>query len=644
MSTLLTTQPSAPGGGITQAGAAESTTGTGSDPVGHPATGAEVPAPSAALLSVRDLTIGFAHVEGPLVRGVSFDLHPGRCVALVGESGSGKSLTARTLVGLTGAGAQVTAERLVLGGGRSVLGGGQPADSRDAGDSGADSGGLDLLRLTPREWRRVRGGRVGFVLQDALVSLDPLRRVGAEIDEALRVHTGLSRRARKEQVHRLLADAGVPDPQLRARERPAQLSGGLRQRALIASALAAGPEVLIADEPTTALDATVQAQVLELLAHRRAAGQSLILISHDLAVVAELADEVLVMKAGEVVEQGTPEQILSSPEHPYTRALIQAIPGPHTRGRRLAGEVDETAREAAAAATVTAEAAPAKTAAPVAREPAGTSAPVLEVRGARKSFRTPGGERRVAVDDVTFSLGRGEVLGIVGESGSGKSTTGRIVLGLEDLDGGHVRLLGEDWSSAPEARRRVLRHRLSVVWQDPLSSFDPRWSVRRILGDAIRAAKRADDQSATSAQATVEQLLEAVGLTSAVAERDPGTLSGGQRQRVAIARALAGSPDVLVLDEAVSALDVSIQAQILDLIHDLRAQRGLSCLFISHDLGVIAHLSDRVLVMKDGALVEEGHPRALFEDPQHPYTRTLVDSALGLVSTTSTTTLTEARP
>lgn len=637
MTTALTTHPSA-GGEIVRTGAADSATGTYAGPAGHPVPGAEVPAAPAALLSVRDLMIGFEHVDGPLVRGVSFDLHRGRCVALVGESGSGKSLTARTLVGLTGAGAQVSAQRLVLSGGQAA-GDGDPwqREDREHPDGRKDldhRGGLDdkddldLLRLTPREWRRVRGGRIGFVLQDALVSLDPLRRVGAEIAEALRIHTGLSRRARKDHVHRLLADAGVPEPQLRARERPAQLSGGLRQRALIASALAAGPEVLVADEPTTALDATVQAQVLELLAQRRAAGQSLILISHDLAVVAELADEVLVMRAGEVVEQGTPEQILSSPRHPYTRALIQAIPGPHTRGRRLAGEGQ--AHEPAGASAPVTEPAPVL-------EPV----PVLEVRGARKSFRTPGGERRVAVDDVTFTLGRGEVLGIVGESGSGKSTTGRIVLGLEDLDDGHVRLLGEDWSDAAEARRRVLRHRLSVVWQDPLSSFDPRWSVRRILDDAIRAAKRADAQADSRAEATVEQLLEAVGLTAAVADRDPGTLSGGQRQRVAIARALAGSPDVLVLDEAVSALDVSIQAQILDLVHDLRAQTGLSCLFISHDLGVIAHLSDRVLVMKDGAVVEEGHPRSIFEDPQHPYTQTLVDSALGL-ATTSTTTPTEA--
>ncbi|SMY12317.1 dipeptide ABC transporter ATP-binding protein [Brevibacterium jeotgali] len=636
MTTTLTTQASATDGALAPVGAAGSTTGAHPDPTGPRRTGFEAHTPSAALLSVRDLTIGFEHMDGPLVRGVSFDLHRGRCVALVGESGSGKSLTARTLVGLTGPGAQVAAECLVLGEGRSAVPGADDPGADDPGTSGlgADSGTLDLLRLTPRDWRRVRGGRIGFVLQDALVSLDPLRRVGAEIDEALRVHTGLSRRARKEEVHRLLADAGVPEPRLRARERPAQLSGGLRQRALIASALAAGPEVLIADEPTTALDATVQAQVLELLAQRRAAGQSLILISHDLAVVAELADEVLVMRAGEVVEQGSPEQILSTPSHPYTRALIQAVPGPHTRGRRLAGEGGgEVPREAA----------------PDAHESAGASASVLEVRGARKSFRPPGGERRVAVDDVSFVLGRSEVLGIVGESGSGKSTTGRIVLGLEDLDGGHVRLLGENWSSAPEARRRVLRHRLSVVWQDPLSSFDPRWPVRRILDDAIRAATRADDRSGTpqpdaGAESTVEQLLESVGLAPAIAERDPRTLSGGQRQRVAIARALAASPDVLVLDEAVSALDVSIQAQILDLVHDLCARRGLSCLFISHDLGVIAHLSDRVLVMKDGAVVEEGHPQSIFEDPQHPYTRTLVDSALGLVSTTAARTPAHTHP
>ena len=289
------------------------------DPSADPATAeaastaADSAPPGDPLLTVENLSIGFAHVPRPLVRGVSFELRPGRSVALVGESGSGKSLTARTLVGLTGAGAQVSADRLVL-----------------ASD-------IDLLAASARQWQRIRGGRVGFVLQDALVSLDPLRRIGQEIDEALRLHTDLPRRARRERVHELLADAGIPSPALRAKERLAQLSGGLRQRALIASAIAAGPEILIADEPTTALDSTVQAQVLELLAQRRAAGQALLLISHDLAVVADVADEVLVMRSGEVVERGAPQQVLTDPQHPYTKALVRAIPGPATRGTRQIG-------------------------------------------------------------------------------------------------------------------------------------------------------------------------------------------------------------------------------------------------------------------------------------------------------------------
>ena len=574
------------------------------DPSADPATAeaastaADSAPPGDPLLTVENLSIGFAHVPRPLVRGVSFELRPGRSVALVGESGSGKSLTARTLVGLTGAGAQVSADRLVI-----------------ASD-------IDLLAASARQWQRIRGGRVGFVLQDALVSLDPLRRIGQEIDEALRLHTDLPRRARRERVHELLADAGIPSPALRAKERPAQLSGGLRQRALIASAIAAGPEILIADEPTTALDSTVQAQVLELLAQRRAAGQALLLISHDLAVVADVADEVLVMRSGEVVERGAPQQVLTDPQHPYTKALVRAIPGPATRGTRLAATATPEAAETGGDAVTGVSATSAADSEPET---------VLQVDGVRKTFRTPGGERRVAVADVSLTLGRGEILGVVGESGSGKSTTGRIVLGLEDVDAGSVRLLGRDWTGASAAERRRLRHRVSVVWQDPLSSFDPRWSVRAILVDALRAADRAEAlDRRTDLSARVEGLLAAVGLTSAVIDRDPATLSGGQRQRVAIARALAGSPDVLVLDEAVSALDVSVQAQILDLLADLRRDRGVSALFISHDLSVIAHLCDRVLVMKDGRIVEEGHPESLFSTPEHPYTQQLVASALGL--------------
>lgn len=541
------------------------------------------PAPSAApaaRLRVRDLRVGF-QVDGvhrPVVHGVSFDLLPGECVAIVGESGSGKSVTARSLVGLAGRGATVQADELTI-------------HQQDA------------LRFSPKQWRRVRGRDIGFVLQDALVSLDPLRPVGREIDEALRLHGWGGRSARRERVLELLTRVGVPYPEVRARQRPDQLSGGLRQRALIASAIALDPDIVIADEPTTALDVTVQAQVLAQLEQMKVRGASIVLISHDLSVVARLADRILVMRGGEVLEQGTAADVLGAPRHEYTRALIAAVPSEATRGRAL---------------TPGAALAPGAAPAP-AKPPVGEV--VLEATGLVKRFRTSDGTVTTAVDDVSFTLRAGETLGVVGESGSGKSTTARLALGLESLDGGTVRLLGEPWAPLPESRRRRLRGRISVVYQDPLSSFDPRWTVERILLDALRS-ERFD--SAAARDERVRELLRQVGLPEEALPRFPLRLSGGQRQRVAIARALAPRPEVIVLDEAVSALDVTIQAQILDLLTDLQRESGVVYLFISHDLGVISHLSDRVLVMKDGVVVEAGATTDVFERPAHPYTRALI--------------------
>ena len=528
----------------------------------------------AARLRVRNLRTGFTvdGVHRPIVAGVSFDLLPGQCVAIVGESGSGKSVTARSLVGLAGRNATVEADQLEL----------HHEDAR---------------AFTPRQWRRVRGRDVGFVLQDALVSLDPLRPVGAEIAEALRLHGWGTRAARKAGVRELLERVGVPNPAVRARQRPDQLSGGLRQRALIASAIALDPDIVIADEPTTALDVTVQAQVLAQLEATKERGASLILISHDLSVVARLADHILVMRGGEVLEQGPADRVLAEPEHEYTRALIAAVPGEATRGRALTPGSP----------------------APSPRPPLGD--PVLEARKLVKRFHTSDGTVTRAVDGVSFTLRAGETLGIVGESGSGKSTTAKLALGLERLDGGDVRLLGQEWSALPESRRRALRRRISVVYQDPLSSFDPRWTVERILLDALRSESFADG---AARDARVRELLGQVGLGAEVLPRFPLRLSGGQRQRVAIARALAPRPDVIVLDEAVSALDVTIQAQILDLLVALQRESGVAYLFISHDLGVISHLSDRVLVMKDGRVVEEGTAEDVFERPQQTYTRDLI--------------------
>jgi peptide/nickel transport system ATP-binding protein len=550
----------------------------------------DTPAP---LLSVENLNVSFPGPDGPrhIVKDISFTLRRGRCTALVGESGSGKSVTSRSLVGLPGEGATVTADRL-------------------------DFDGEGLLDRPDRWWRGMRGSRIGFILQDALISLDPLRPVGREISETLALHGlgGLrNRHRRRELTEELLDRVGVPEPPLRTRQRPGELSGGLRQRALIASAIALNPDLVIADEPTTALDVTVQAQVLSVLEAMIADGTSVILVSHDLAVVAQLADDILVMQGGRIVESGPADDLLHNPQHPYTRQLIDAVPSEHTRGTRLS---HTTPPDRTAAALFP-------------PHPAGqsshddTTGPLLEVRNVSKSYRGPDRRRRKVVDDISFTLARGETLGIVGESGSGKSTVARMALSLVTPDDGDVRFDGGDWSTASGREQRRIRRRIAVVYQDPLSSFDPRWTVYRILRDAVALG---DPGNADRPQDRVVELLEMVGLSPNVAGTLPVRLSGGQRQRVAIARALATNPEVVVLDEAVSALDVSVQAQILDLLSDLQKQLNVSYLFISHDLGVIHHMSDRVLVMQGGKVVEHGTADEVFLSPREPYTRRLLDS------------------
>ncbi|PKH26395.1 ABC transporter ATP-binding protein [Enterobacterales bacterium CwR94] len=531
------------------------------------------------VIDVRGLNVWYQGEQGQhrhIVKDVNFTLPRGQCVALVGESGSGKSVTARALVGLAGEALRVDAETLTLN-------------------------GESLLQRNDAWWQRVRGAKVGFILQDALVSLDPLRPVGKEIAEALAVHQWGDRDRRATKVQALLTEVGVPEAALRAQQRPGELSGGLRQRALIASAIALHPEVIIADEPTTALDVTVQAQVLEVLRQMLDRGTSVILISHDLAVVATLADHILVMQGGAIVEAGTAQQVLQQPGHAYTQGLIRAIPSEHTKGQRL------SARETPAADTLA--------------PPRGDAECLLEARQIVKHFRGPDNQRRTVVNQVSFQLRKGETLGIVGESGSGKTTLSRIALALEHPDGGEVLFRGQPWSSASAAAQREIRRQISVVYQDPLSSFDPRWRVSRILADAIALGQPA---ATTSVRDRAVELLEAVGLGAAHLEQWPARMSGGQRQRVAIARAIATHPQVIVLDEAVSALDVTVQAQILDLLADLQARLGVSYLFISHDLGVIHHMSDRVLVMQNGIAVEQGAADDIFYRPQHAYTQKLL--------------------
>ncbi|ASN87290.1 ABC transporter ATP-binding protein [Pectobacterium versatile] len=544
------------------------------------------------LLRVENLSVTFPSPSGPIrsVKNLSFQVNAGEILALVGESGSGKSVTARTLVGLSGEGVDVQANAIEL--------------------TRHDGSLCDLRYLTDRDWRAIRGREIGFVLQDALVSLDPLRKIGQEVAEPILTHRLLPREQIPARVAELLTKAGIPDPENRAAQYPHELSGGLRQRALIASALAAGPQLLIADEPTTALDATVQKQVLKVFTALAQAGHGVLLITHDLAVVADVADRVIVMQHGALVEGGEARQILSAPTHPYTRKLLAAIPTASTRGKWLAG-VDPL------------QSGIAPSAASLAANHANTDAIALTADRIAVSFKRPDGSRMQAVNQVSLQIKRGETLGIVGESGSGKTTLGKVILALQKPDSGEIRLADNAWSTLTERERRPLRARIQTITQDPLSSFDPQFTVAQILRQPLRLRR---DLSDDEKQRRILTLLDYVGLTPDLLSRRPTALSGGQRQRVSIAQALASDPEILICDEPVSALDVTTQAQVLDLLVALQRQLGLTMLFISHDLGVVQHMSHRIAVMKDGDIVETGPVEQIFNQPQHPYTRLLLST------------------
>lgn len=548
------------------------------------------------ILDIKDLRIGFT--SGPagsdlrvkdVVKGISFSLRAGETLGIVGESGSGKSVTVRSLLGLT-------------------------ASNQRQSTGGFSLFGDDVADYSEKQWAKVRGTRIGFVLQDALSSLDPLKTIGQEVAEALRPAGRPGRLAKSPEVHALLQAAGIPDPQVRARQYSHELSGGLRQRALIASAVAQNPDLIIADEPTTALDVTVQAQVLDLLRSKVAEGHGLILVSHDLAVVASVCDRILVMKDGVIVEEGRSDQILSDPQEEYTKLLLAAVPSAASRGYRLA-----TVERVPLAAR---------------SNELGHDQPViLEATGISKTFVGRHGGVVKAVDDASIALKKGQTLGIVGESGSGKSTLARIVAGIIEPDSGTVNLQGELWSPLPDRVRRSRRHEIQVVAQNPLATFDPRYTVERIIAEPIRQLTKASREDAAK---RVAEALDLVQLASQTKELMPWKLSGGQRQRVAIARALATDPSILVADEAVSALDVSIQAQILDLLADIQAEKDVAILFISHDLGVIHHISDSVIVMRHGQILETGSPEHVLVHPQHEYTRELIHSLPALPVPTHT--------
>ena len=584
------------------------------------ALGAGAGAGSAPLVRVENLRVGFdvtdsrtgVAVRREVITGISFSIAPGETVGIVGESGSGKSVTVRTLLGLDASNQTTQADRLEVF-------------------------GRDGLALSERQWADVRGEKIGFVLQDALSSLDPLKTIGLEIAEALEPRRRPRPRKHADAIHRLLEDVGIPDPELRARQYSHELSGGLRQRALIASAIAQNPALIIADEPTTALDVTVQAQILELLRRKSQEGHAIVLVSHDLAVIGSVCDRIIVMKDGRIVEEGPSREILTNPREAYTKLLLAAVPSARSRGYRLSS-VERVALPAKPAlakpgvagvasvssvSSTSATTSDAATATSSADNSSNFGDPVLVAGGITKEFVGRHGSRITAVDNAHIELHPGRTLGVVGESGSGKSTLARIIAGLLEPDAGMVLLDGETWSPLPEKARRGRRHEIQVVAQNPLASFDPRYTVTQLIAEPLRELT---SLSKAEIAARVEEVLDLVQLPKHLANFSPRRLSGGQRQRVAIARAIATKPRILIADEAVSALDVSIQAQILDLLADIQAQTNVAILFISHDLGVIHHISDSIVVMRHGQIVEQGLPEDVLVNPQHSYTQRLIAS------------------
>ncbi|TNU76878.1 ABC transporter ATP-binding protein [Miniimonas arenae] len=545
-----------------------------SEPTGDPT--------SEPVLAVEGLRVAYRGRDGQevlAVRGVDVVVHPGEVVALVGESGSGKSTTAHAALHLLPAGGRVAGGSIRLD-------------------------GRDVTGLSEREWRSVRGREVGLVPQDPTVSLNPVVRVGDQVAEVLVIHGLARRREARLRAVELLRQAGLDQPEARARQFPNQLSGGMRQRVLIAIAIAAGPRLLVADEPTSALDVTVQKRILDHLgALVRELGTALLLITHDLGAAADRADRIVVLENGVVVEQGRTRDVLDAPQHPYTRRLLAAVPS--LGSQRLVRER------------------------PVAATGSPPAPPVLEVRGLSKTFTLPRGStpREVtAVDDVSFAVGRGRTFALVGESGSGKSTTARIALHLERPTVGRVLLHGEDITAARGERLRRLRRRFQVVYQSPYASLDPRFTVEQVIAEPLRAFGIGTPRERTE---RVRELLADVALPDDARHRGPRELSGGQRQRVAIARALALRPDLVVLDEPVSALDVSVQRQILELLVRLQEEHALAYLFISHDLAVVRQVADEVGVLHRGRLVEVGRPEDVLARPAQEYTRELVAAIPG---------------
>ena len=523
-----------------------------------------------SLLTVKDLSVSFVTRNGTVqaVQSVNVEVKENALTAIIGESGSGKSVLCYALLGLIPT----------------------PPGRIDGGE--AWFAGQDLLTLSQRDLRRVRGSQIGMVFQDPMTSLNPFLRIGEQLTEPLLLHTDLSKKQAKTRAIELLEEVGLNEPEQAMQAYPFEFSGGMRQRVMIAMALINEPKLLIADEPTTALDATIQAQILDLiksLQTRRGIG--VLFISHDLAVVAEIADEILVMEKGNAVECGNTQAVIENPQHDYTKKLLASIPS----------------------------------GAPPNYEPKPQT--LLSVKGLRTWFYTHAKTHPVrAVDDVSFAIQKGEVLGLVGESGSGKSTLGRSLLKLVNITEGSVHFDGVNLSTINTPDLKSLRRRMQMIFQDPYSSLNPRMTVFDTLAEPLllhNLVNRAD------LGAAVRILMDNVGLAHAFAKKYPHEFSGGQRQRIAIGRAIATKPDFVVADEPVSALDVTIQAQILRLLADLKEEYGITMLFVSHDLAVIRQISDRVAVMYNGKLEEIGPTKAVFEQPESAYTRRLLQAIPG---------------
>jgi ABC-type glutathione transport system ATPase component len=555
--------------------------------------------PQQPLVSIENLRVEFDGESGPIVgvKDVSFTVNPGETVCVVGESGSGKSVTSLSLL------------RLVeFGGGRIVSGRlwFRPGEGE----------AIDLAQMPAEKMIDLRGDRIGMIFQEPMTALNPVFTIGRQLTDGLRRHRGLSASEANARAIELLREVRLPEPERRLRQYPHELSGGMRQRVVIAMAMACRPQLLIADEPTTALDVTIQAEILGLIKRlKREFGMAVLFITHDMAVVAQLADRVVVMRHGELVEEGPVERIFAEPQAEYTKALLASVPKlGEMRGKlgpepfRIPGQPER--------------------AAPVAMpEPTGTGRPVLKVAGLTTRFPVRGGVlRRVvsnvhAVENVSFELGHAETLALVGESGCGKSTTARSILRLVEPTSGDVIMDGQDILGLNPGGLRRARRNMQMVFQDPFASLNPFMRLRKQVAEPIL---NFDLARGSELEDRIAFLFDRVGLPRDFMRRFPHELSGGQRQRVAIARALSVNPKLIIADEAVSALDVSVQAQVLNLLMELQAEFGLSYLFISHDMAVVERVSHRVGVMYLGQIVEIGSRSDIFENPQHPYTKTLL--------------------